>query len=101
MRSKAPVMSCALLSSARRDGGADLRDADLDLVAGAGEALDQLDAAARHLLDDALAGAAESLGDLVARCSREPVTLSPAPLTAETTRSRRRRDPGSGSGASR
>ena len=49
-----------------RDGGADIRDADLDLVARAGEAVHQLDAAAGHFLDDPLARPTERLRDLLA-----------------------------------
>ena len=49
-----------------RDAGADLGDADLDLLARAREPLDELDAARCHVVDDALAGAAERQGDLLA-----------------------------------
>ncbi len=49
-----------------RDGGADLGDPGLDVLARAGQAVDELDAAGRHVLHDALARPPEGLGDLFA-----------------------------------
>ena len=49
-----------------RDGGADIRDADLDVVARAGEAVHELDASAGHFLDHPLTRPTERLRDLLA-----------------------------------
>ena len=49
-----------------RDGGADIRDADLDVVARPGEAVHQLDASAGHFLDHPLTRPTERLRDLLA-----------------------------------